>query len=82
MTFDSTARLLSVSVEQPPRHAGRRSTRLGVFVEGSSTSTRPRTDPAKLIATFGVLTDVTITILIKFIILPSQRASVVVSFAT
>lgn len=38
---------------------------------GCSSSTRPRTNPAKLIATFGVLTRVTITTLIKFIILSS-----------
>jgi hypothetical protein len=81
MTFDSTAQLLSVFVEQPLRRVGA-APRLGGIRRGFSPSTRPRTDPDKLIATFGVLRDVTITLLIKFMILPSHRASVFISFAT
>jgi hypothetical protein len=81
MSFDCTARLLSVSVEQPLLQACWRSTSARGILRVSSTSTRPRTDPAKLIETFGVPTDITVTIRIKFIILPSHRPSVVLSFA-
>jgi hypothetical protein len=81
MTFGSAVRLLSVFVEQPPLQPVGAAPRLGVFLE----FLRPQhaqTDPVKLIATFGVPTDIAVTICVNFIILPSHQASVVLSFAT